>query len=60
MFHVKFQDNQTSGSGKEFTIYRRGSHLGHIAWIVYINFSCPFQWTKVCFDWPSAFGGDDL
>ena len=35
MLHVKFQDHRSSGSGEEdfkscFTIYERGSHLGHV------------------------------
>ena len=48
MQHVKFQDNRISGSGKEdykcftYTVYRRGGHLGHVTWTIYINFRSPF------------------
>ena len=42
-----FQDHRTSGFWrrrfiKVFTIYGRGGHLGHVTWIIYINFRSPF------------------
>ena len=48
MLHAKFQDHRTSGSGelrflKVFTIYGRGSHLGHVTWTIYKNFGSPSQ-----------------
>ena len=46
MLYAKFQDHSTSGSGEEFLsfffIYRLGGHLGHVTWIIYINFLSPF------------------
>ena len=35
MLHIKFRGNRSTGSGEEdfrrvFTIYGRGSHLGHV------------------------------
>ena len=43
MLHTKFRGNRSTGSGKEdclrvFTIYGRGSHLGHVTSIKLINF----------------------
>ena len=47
MLAVKFQDHRTSGQDKEmfevFTIYGHGSHLGHVTWTIYTNFSPPSQ-----------------
>ena len=47
MLHAKFQDPRPLGSGEEdflkvFTIYGHGSHLGHVAWIIYIYIGSPF------------------
>ena len=46
MLHTKFRENRPAGSGEEFlrdfTIYGRGSHLGHVTWTIYINFRSPF------------------
>ena len=43
MLHTKFRGNWPAGSGEEdflrvFTIYGRGSHLGHVTSIMLINF----------------------
>ena len=47
MLHAKFQDHRTYGSGEEdflkvFTIYGHSGHLGHVTWIIYINFRSTF------------------
>ena len=69
MLQAKFQDHRTSGSGewrrffKVFTIYGHGGHLGHVTWIIYINFRSPFPrglHIKFGFDWPSGFRGEDF
>ena len=39
-----------------------GGHLGHVTWIIYINFRTPFLrmlHMKFGFDWPSGFRGED-
>ena len=39
--HTKFHKNQTSGSWKEdffLPIYQHGSHIGHVASIMLMNF----------------------
>ena len=45
MLHAKFQDHRTIGFGgkvlNDFTIYGRGSHLGHMTYTIYINFHRP-------------------
>ena len=43
MLHTKFRGNWPAGFGEEdflrvFTIYGRGSHLGHVTSIMLINF----------------------
>ena len=42
MLHIKFHSNQPSGSGEDFlkgsSIYRHGSHLGHVTWTKYKQF----------------------
>ena len=46
-----------------FTIYGHGGHLGHVTWIIYINFLSPFLrmlHMKLGFDWPIGFRGKDL
>ena len=45
MLHTKFHRNWPAGSGEEdflrlFTIYGRGSHLGHVTSIMSSNFHC--------------------
>ena len=63
MPHAKFRDNQTFGSGKEyflrfFTIYGRGSHLGHVTKMSRTNFRSPYPrrlQIKFGFDWPGGF-----
>ena len=68
MQHTKFRENRPAGYEKEdllrgFTIYRRGSHLGHVNGTIYINFGSPFPrkpHIKFGFDWPSGFRGEDL
>ena len=66
MLRGKFQDRRTSGSVRKrflkvFTIFGHGGHLGHMTWIIYINFGNPFLrrlHIKFGFDWPSGFGED--
>ena len=68
MLHAKFRGNRLAGSGEEdflrvFTIYGRGSHLGHVTWTIYIYFGSPFPkglHIIFGFDWPSGFRGEDL
>ena len=68
MIHAKFQDHRTYGSGEEdflkvFTIYRHGSHLGHVTWTIYINFLSALPrrlHIKFGFDWLSGFRGEDV
>ena len=68
MLHTKFRENWPAGSGEEdfsvvFTIYGRGSHLGHVTWISRSNFRLPYPWMlhiKFHFDWPSRFREEDL
>ena len=68
MLFVKFRGIRSTGSGEEdflrvFTIYGRGSHLGHVTWTIYTNFGSPFQrrlHIKFGFDWPSGFREEDL
>ena len=37
MLHTKIRENRPASSGEDFlvvfTIYGRGSHLGHVTWI---------------------------
>ena len=45
MLHTKFSGNCPAGSGEEdslrvFTIYGRGSHLGHVTSIMSSDFHC--------------------
>ena len=66
MLHTKFRGNRLAGSGEEdflkvFAIYSHGGHLGHVTWIIYINFRSPFLrilHMKFGFDWPSGFRED--
>ena len=68
MLHTKFHQNWSTGSRAEdyfmvFTIYGHGGHLGHVTWIIYINFCYPFLrmlHMTFGFDWPSGFRGEDL
>ena len=46
MLQSKFQDPLIYGSEDFFylfTIYWRGSHLGHMTWTIYIKFRSPFS-----------------
>ena len=68
MLHTKAQGHWPFGSGEEdfwrvFTIYGRGSHLGHVTQMSRINFRSPDPWRvhmKFGFDWPNGFGEEDL
>ena len=66
MLHTKFRENRLSVRKrflKVFTIYRHGSHLGHVTWNIYINFLSPLPrrlHIKFGFDWPSGFRGEDI
>ena len=62
MLHTKFHGNQPAGSGEDFrrvfTIYGRGSHLGHVTSIMLINFHflVPESFhTKFGSEWLSSF-----
>ena len=64
MLHAKFCSNQTIGSREEgflrdFTIYERGGHLGHVTQMPRTNFRSPYPrrlHIKFGFDWLSDFG----
>ena len=62
MIHAKFQDHRTSGYGEDFYhVNGHGSHLGHVARTIYINFCSPFPrrlHMKFGIDWPSGFRGE--
>ena len=68
MLHTKAQGHWPFGSGEEdfwrvFTIYGRGSHLGHVTQMPQTNFRSPNPWRlhmKFGLDWPSGFGEKDL
>ena len=63
MLHTKFRENRPAGSGEEdflrvFTIYGRGSHLGHVTQMPRKNFRSPYPrglHIKFGFDRPSGF-----
>ena len=63
MLHTKFRENLPASSGEEdfsrvFTIYRHGSHLGHVTLIMLTNFHFPVPesfHTKFSSEWPSSF-----
>ena len=66
MLHTKSQGHWPFGSGKEdfwrvFTIYGRGSQLGHVTQTPWRNFRSPIPLRlhmKFGFDWPGGFGED--
>ena len=65
MLHTKFRENRPAGSGegfwRVFTIYGRGSHLGHVTQMTRTNFRSPYPrrlHIKFGFDPPSGFGED--
>ena len=68
MLHAKFHDHRTIRSVGEdvlkvFSIYGRGSHLGHVTCTIHIYFLKPFPrrlHIKFGFDWPSSFGEKDV
>ena len=68
MPHTKFHGNWPAGSGKEdfcvvFTIYGRGSHLGHSIKIPRTNFRSHYPWmlhTKFGFHRPNGFREEDV
>ena len=68
MLHTKFRGNRPTGSGVEdflrvFTIYGRGSHLGHVTWISRSNLKCHYpRRLHITFqlDRPSGFREEDL
>ena len=68
MLYTKPQAHGTFGSGEEdfwrvFTIYGRGSHLGHVTQTPRTNFCSPIPLRchmKSGFDRPSSFGDEDL
>ena len=68
MLHTKFPENRPAGSGEEdflrvFTIYGRGSHLGHVTQMTRTKYRSPYPrrlHIKFGFDWPSSFGEEDL
>ena len=68
MLHTKFRENRPASCGEEdlsvvFTIYGRGSHLGHVTRILRSNFRSSYPWMlhiKFHFDWPSGFREEEL
>ena len=68
MLHTKFRGNWPAGSGEEdfcrvFTIYGRGSHLGHVTQMPRTNVRSPYPrrlHIKVGLDRPSRFGKEDV
>ena len=67
MLHTKPQDHCPFGSGEDFlrvfTVYGRGSHLGHVTQTPRTNFCSPIPLRlhmKFGFDRPSGFGKEDL
>ena len=68
MLHTMFRENRPEGSGEEdflrnFTIYERGGHLGHVTKMPRTNFCSLYPrrlHIKFGFDWPSGFGEEDL
>ena len=64
MLHTKFRGNRPTSSGEEdfrrdFTIYGRGDHLGHVTQMPRTYFRSLYPWrfhTKCGFDWPSGLG----
>ena len=67
MLHSKFRENRPAGSGEDFwrvcTIYGRHGHLGHVTQMPRTNFRSLYPrrlHIKFGFDWPSAFGGEDV
>ena len=47
LLSLMLQSHRPSGSGEEdflkvLAIYSHGGHLGHVTWIIYINFLSPF------------------
>ena len=62
MLNTKFRENQPAGSGEDFwrvyTIYGRGSHLGHVTQMQQTKFRSPYPrrlHIKFGFDLPSGF-----
>ena len=68
MLHTKFRGNRPAGSGEEdflrvFTIYGRGSHLGHVTQMPRTKYRYPYPrrlYIKFDFDRPSGFGDEDV
>ena len=68
MLHTKFNENRPAGSGEEdflrvFTIYGRGSHLGHVTQMARKKFRSPYPrrlHIKFGFDRPSGFREEDV
>ena len=65
MLHTKFRGNRPTGLEKKifqrrvFTIYGRGSHLGHVTQMPRTNFRSPYPrrlHIKLGFDRESGFG----
>ena len=68
MLHTKFHENWPTGSGEEdfkrvFTIYGRGSHLGHVTQMPRTKYCSPYPrrlHIRFGFDRPSGFGEEDV
>ena len=60
MLHTKFRENRPAGSGeKDFSIYGRGGHHGHVTQMPRTNFRPPYPrrlHIKFGFDGASGFG----
>ena len=68
MLHTKFRGNRPAGSGEEdflmvFTIYGRGSHLGHVTQMPRTKYRSPYPrrlHIKFGFDWQSGLREEGL
>ena len=67
MLHTMFRGNRSTSFGEDFwrvfTIYGRGSHLGHVTQMPRTNFRSPYArrlHIKFGFDWPSNFREEDV
>ena len=61
MLHTMFRENRLAGSGRVFTIYGPGGHLGHVTQMPPTKYRSPYPrrlHIKFGFDRPSGFGED--
>ena len=58
MLHINFQGNRPIASGKVFTIYGHGGHVGHVTKLICINFHShsPLSFhMNFGYKWPDCF-----